>query len=232
MSFSSKIAVVIASAAILSPVAASANPVSTGSTAAAVSIKFNKCCSTSGEFNITPGVNASGGGVGVSELSAAVATGETLATAQSSSSKFGTAASAHGYSAPVYFSYSTEAYHLNQKNYSQYENSAHYEHEAALTFAAHSGKEWLNKHAAASAEHGKLEASKKKFSAEYGKEAQLESLNQGTETKTAVVQGNQSSYALEKHSGLTTAQKTENGSKTTYHYYGPSAGLKYLPASH
>ena len=103
MNFTSKLTIAIATAAAICPIAANASPVvSTGSTAAAVSIKFQNYegGSTSGNFSINPGANAKGGGTGVQELSAAVATGETKANAESTSSFFGTTATAKGYSAP------------------------------------------------------------------------------------------------------------------------------------
>lgn len=110
MNFSSKLTIAIATAAALCPIAANANPVvSTGSTAATVSIKFQsckKCGPTSGDFSITPGTKSTGGGNGVQELSAAVATGETRADATSTSNFAGTTATATGFSQPVTFSYS------------------------------------------------------------------------------------------------------------------------------
>jgi hypothetical protein len=138
MNFSSKFTLAIATAAIFYPLAAVANPVSTGSTAAAVSIKFQecKCGPTSGNFSINPGGNASGGGNGVQELSAAVATGETKAKAEASSKKSGTNASAYGYSKPVSFTYETYSDVSNKKYRSEYTQNSEYQKEAAIEFAA------------------------------------------------------------------------------------------------
>jgi hypothetical protein len=110
MNYKSKLTLALAASSLLYPVAAFAGP-TTGSTAAAVSIKFQdcKCGPNSGGFSINPGGNANGNGNGVQELSAAVATGETKANAESSSDKSGTNASARGYSKPVTFSYVTNS---------------------------------------------------------------------------------------------------------------------------
>ncbi len=107
MNFSSKltIAIAAATAAAICPIAAYAEP-TTGSTAATVSIKFQQKGATSGNYTIVPGGNANGGGSGVKELSAAVATGETNANATSASNFAGTSATASGFSQPVTFSYS------------------------------------------------------------------------------------------------------------------------------
>jgi hypothetical protein len=107
MNFQSKltIAIATATAAAICPIAASAEP-TTGSTAATVSIKFQKSGATSGGYTIVPGGNANGGGNGVKELSAAVATGETDAHATSASNYAGTSATATGFSKPVFFKYS------------------------------------------------------------------------------------------------------------------------------
>jgi hypothetical protein len=108
MNFQSKLTIAIATAtaaATICPIAASAEP-TTGSTAATVSIKFQKSGATSGGYTIVPGGNANGGGNGVKELSAAVATGETDAHATSASNYAGTSATATGFSKPVFFKYS------------------------------------------------------------------------------------------------------------------------------
>jgi hypothetical protein len=137
MNFTSKLALTLtAAAATLCPIAAYAGP-STGSTAAAVSIKFNdcKCGTASGNFSIVPGGNANGAGTGVKELSAAVATGETSATASSASKHHGTTATANGFSQPVTFKYVTtentsdsiiarEYASSNQSQYNQESKSA------------------------------------------------------------------------------------------------------------
>jgi hypothetical protein len=123
MNFPSKLTIAIAAASIICPIAANASPVvSTGSTAAAVSIKFQSYRGgpTNGNFTMNPGTNASGGGSGVQELSAAVATAETKATAESSSSRSGTKATAKGYSAPVSFKYTTNSDVSNSNQQSEY----------------------------------------------------------------------------------------------------------------
>jgi hypothetical protein len=121
MNFPSKLTLVVAAGSIFCPIAAYAGP-TTGSTAAAVSIKFQdcKCGPTKGDFSINPGGNANGGGSGVQELSAAVATGETKAKANSESNKSGTTASAVGFSQPVTFSYVTTSDVSNQKDTRDY----------------------------------------------------------------------------------------------------------------
>ena len=96
MNFASKLTLALAAGSIFLPLAAQALPATTGTTAAAVSIKFQNSGKTSGGYSINPGGNASGGGTGVQELSAAVATGETKANATSSSTVAGTTATADG----------------------------------------------------------------------------------------------------------------------------------------
>jgi hypothetical protein len=106
MKFSAKLTLALAAGSALFPVAVQALP-STGTTAAAVSIKFDG--TSTGNFSIQPGSNAAGSGTGVRELSAAVATGETESTASSASltsgANAGTTATAKGFSQPVTFSY-------------------------------------------------------------------------------------------------------------------------------
>jgi hypothetical protein len=107
MNFTSKLTLVLAATATtIFPIAAYAGP-STGSTAAAVSIKFSdyKHGSTSGYSTIAPSGAVNAGGSGVKELSAAVATGETSAIATSASHGNGTTATANGFSQPVTFKY-------------------------------------------------------------------------------------------------------------------------------
>jgi hypothetical protein len=105
MKLSAKLTLAIATASVICPIAANAAPI-TGSTAATVSIKFQKSGATQGGYSIVPGGTASGNGTGVKELSAAVATGETNAIANSASTKLGTSATASGFSQPVSFFYS------------------------------------------------------------------------------------------------------------------------------
>jgi hypothetical protein len=139
MNFLSKLTLTMATASVFSPIVANASPVvSTGSTAAAVSIKFHdcRCGTTSGNFSINPGANHSGGGTGVQELSAAVATGETKANADSASNRSGTTASAKGYSTPVSFKYTTNSDVSNQDRRSEYTYRNEYKEQAAIEFAA------------------------------------------------------------------------------------------------
>jgi hypothetical protein len=121
MKLSSKLTLAIAAASVICPIAANAAPI-TGSTAATVSIKFNdcKCGPTSGQYSITPGGNATGSGSGVKELSAAVATGETKAEANSMSNYSGTSASATGFSKPVTFTYVNTSDISNRTDTSNY----------------------------------------------------------------------------------------------------------------
>ncbi|NJR32348.1 MAG: hypothetical protein HC778_05275 [Chamaesiphon sp. CSU_1_12] len=106
MNFQSKLTLALVASSAVFPMAAQALP-TTGTTAAAVSIKFDG--TSNGNFQIQPGTNATGGGTGVRELSAAVATGETESTASSASltsgPNAGTTATARGFSTPVTFSY-------------------------------------------------------------------------------------------------------------------------------
>jgi hypothetical protein len=134
MSLVIKIAIGIATITLLNPLAAMAE---TGATAAAVSIKFHNCCANSnGRFSITPGGNASGGGSGVSELSAAVATGETSATANSTSGVSGTTANAAGWSAPVNFSYESISLKRTEEQFEQSGSSVKNEQESTITLAS------------------------------------------------------------------------------------------------
>ena len=122
MKLSSKITLALAAGSILCPLAAQAVPVTnTGTTAAAVSIKFDG--TSNGNFSIVPGANATGGGTGVRELSAAVATGETESTASSATTKLGTTSSAKGFSQPVTFSYSTTSDISNISKTSEFASS-------------------------------------------------------------------------------------------------------------
>ena len=129
MNFTSKVTLALAAGSVLCPIAAYAGPM-TGTTAAAVSIKFHDCnCGGNGYFSIVPGGTANGGGAGVKELSAAVATGETTSEANSSTKSgeyYGTTASAKGYSVPVTFSYLNTSDVSNSKNtrdYTSYDTS-------------------------------------------------------------------------------------------------------------
>jgi hypothetical protein len=142
MNLSSKIALALlagsTAATVGYPMVASALP-ATGSTAAAVSIKFQDTGATVGNATLNPGgtTNATGNN-GVKELSAAVATGESTAKANSSSGSstsvivgntlvgtntVGTSASAEGFSQPVKFSYTNTSDVSNVRNYSEIRNN-------------------------------------------------------------------------------------------------------------
>jgi hypothetical protein len=132
MNFPSKLTLAVATAAVLCPIAAYAGP-TTGSTAAAVSIKFDGTAA-SGYSTIAPGgTTSTGGSNGIKELSAAVATGESSAIATSSSYVGGTNSSANGWSAPVTFNYTTSSDVSNKadtlENYSKYQtqNNSNYQ---------------------------------------------------------------------------------------------------------
>lgn len=132
MNFPSKLTLAVATASVLCPIAAYAGP-TTGSTAAAVSIKFEGTAA-SGYSTIAPGGTTNAGGSnGIKELSAAVATGESSAEAKSSSYVGGTNSSANGWSAPVTFTYSTSSDISNKtdtlENYSKYQtqNNSNYQ---------------------------------------------------------------------------------------------------------
>ena len=203
MKVSSKLALAIATASIASivfPIAAYAGP-STGSTAAAVSIKFNdcKCGPTTGNFSITPGGNANGAGSGIKELSAAVATGETRAKADSAASHSGTNAYAEGYSKPVSFTYETHSDVRNKTYKSEYDYDSEYTLQAEIELDANFKKPH-KPHNSASSKEGSL------------------TLNASGVASSVV-----------SNSGQThkTYGSTETG--TSYHYTGSSAGLSYIP---
>ncbi len=142
MKLSSKIALALltggTAATVGYPMVASALP-ATGSTAAAVSIKFQDTGATVGNATLNPGgtTNANGNN-GVKELSAAVATGESNAKASSSSGSstsvivgtalvgtntVGTSATAEGISAPVTFKYTNTSDVSNVRNFSEERNN-------------------------------------------------------------------------------------------------------------
>ena len=89
----------------IDPMVASAAPV-TGSTAA-VTIKFQDPGTTSGSFSLNPDGTATSNVNGVKEISAAIATGETKATATSGSTGSGITATSEGFSQPVTFKFNT-----------------------------------------------------------------------------------------------------------------------------
>jgi hypothetical protein len=222
MSFSTKIAVIIATAAIFSPMAAFAD---TGSTAAAVSIKFNSHSNTTGKFSITPGGNASGSGTGISELSAAVATGETSAMADSASSKNGTTANANGWSAPVTFGYEASTVNTsNQSNY-QYTAASKYEQQAALAFATNQSQ--YQHSSGQSSKDATLAIIKKSVKGSLSNQ----SSNQSASGSNGSISLNASlkDSATSNHTGSGSSTSTSKETATAYHYSGPATGLKFLP---
>jgi hypothetical protein len=223
MSFSTKIAlIVIAAGTILSPIAALAD---TGSTAAAVSIKFNKHSDTQGQFSITPGGNANGGGTGISELSAAVATGETEAVANSASSKNGTTANARGWSAPVTFGYeATTMRSANQDAY-EYASASAYQQEAAIAFAANQNQ--YKSGSSSSAKNGSLEIRKKSLSANFSQQSAKE--NASGSSSNVTLNANNKASATHNAAGKGSSSSVDNSTRTAYTYTGSSAGLKFLP---
>ncbi len=112
MNISSKLALTLVAVTTLGtaiePMVASAAPV-TGSTAAAVTIKFQDPSTTSGSFSLNPDGTATSNVNGVKEISAAIATGETRATATSGSTGSGITATSEGFSQPVTFKFNTSS---------------------------------------------------------------------------------------------------------------------------
>jgi hypothetical protein len=206
------------------PLAASANPV-TGSTAAAVSIKFHK--SGSGNFSINPGGNSSGGGNGVQELSAAVATGETEATAKAQSSHHGTSADARGYSAPVTLTY--ETYNSQTKNQSSEESAAQSEFkaQAAIEFAA-GQKKSVSIYNSETEKINKTTKGRKvtNFSKE---EIDIAKSKETSEDSVKLVASGEASASQSESSKMSSQSSTSNVG-TVYEYKGSSAGLQFLPA--
>ena len=234
MNFPSKLTIAIATAAAICPIAANASPVvSTGSTAAAVSIKFQdcKCGPTSGNFTINPGANASGGGTGVQELSAAVATGETKAKAESASSRSGTTATAKGYSAPVTFKYTTNSDVSNKDRRSEYTYSSDYKEQAAIEFAAAQKNSDFLKASASE----KVDLLKKgyyrdgkyiKYSSSEMAALEAKSTSDGSLT----IKADGKASALATGSGKESKVANKNERETSYEYTGTSAGLSVIPA--
>jgi hypothetical protein len=234
MKFSSKLTAVVATAAIFCPISAYANPVSTGSTAAAVSIKFQdcKCGPTSGNFSINPGGNANGGGTGVQELSAAVATGETKATAKSASNKSGTTANAYGYSAPVNFSYRTYSDVSNRTYSSEYTQNSEYKEQAAIEFAA----KQKNSESTSASETEKVSLLKKGYYDSKGNYIKYNSSETETSKSSSSSDGSLSLKANGQASASQSSASTKysasnsNENGTSYEYTGSSAGLSFIPA--
>ena len=234
MNFTSKLTIAIATAAAICPIAANASPVvSTGSTAAAVSIKFQDCnCGpTSGNFSINPGANAGGGGTGVKELSAAVATGETKAKAESASTGSGTTASAKGYSAPVSFKYITTSDVSNSNKQSEYAYRSEYKEQAAIEFAAaQKSSEFLN----ASASE-KIDLLKKGYyrNGKYIKytSSEMAALEASRDSEASLtIKANGKASALATETSKKSKVTMDNDRTTNYEYTGTSAGLSFIPA--
>jgi hypothetical protein len=95
-------------ATTINPLAAMAAPI-IGSTAAAVSIKFQDAGTTSGNFSLNPSGAGTTNVIGVKEISAAIATGETRATAGSYATDTTTNATSEGYSQPAVFKYNSSS---------------------------------------------------------------------------------------------------------------------------
>jgi hypothetical protein len=210
---------------IVSPMVATAGP-STGSTAAAVSIKFQKSGGT-GNFTINPGSTATGGGSGIQELSAAVATGETLATAEAKSNKQGTSATANGFSAPVTLSYETFNNQIKVQESSESTSNSEFKAQAAVDFAA----------AQKSSQSSSLFESEKLSLTTKGKKVtnltveQIEAAKAAASSEanvklTASLNASASQSAANKQS----ASGSTSSVGTNYQYTGSSAGLQYLPA--
>ncbi len=226
MNLTSKIALALVAsttAAIVTPLVASANPV-TGSTAAAVSIKFGKY--GSGNFSIQPGSNANGGGSNVQELSAAVATGETTANAKAQSTRKGTSADASGYSAPVYFSY--ETYNTSNKTQTSVATASQSEFkaQAAIEFAAKS-KSSNSDVTSSNSKYSETVKGRKfvKINSEADAFAEAKAANEASAKLNASAQASASQTASSKESGSTDTKSVG----TSYEYSGSSAGLQFLP---
>lgn len=236
MNFTSKLTLAIATAATLFPVAVNASPVVSagGSTAAAVSIKFQNChsCgSTGGNFSINPGANATGGGTGVKELSAAVATGETSADANSASTGFGTSATAKGYSAPVSFKYTTTSDVNNKDNRSEYVYSSDYKEQAAIEFAAAQ----KNAEFVSASSSQQVELLKKGYyrNGKYIKytSSEMSAFDSGSTSDASLsLKADGKASALSTGSGKESAVVNGKASTTNYEYQGTSAGLQFIPA--
>ena len=228
MNFTTKIAlafVATTTAGVVAyPMVAAAGP-TTGSTAAAVSIKFQK--SGTGSFTITPGSTATGGGSGIQELSAAVATGETSANAEAKSTKQGTAATANGYSAPVTLSYETHNDLTKVQVASESTAYSEFKAQAALDFAASQ----KNSQSASAIEIEKLSLTTKgkkvtNLTKEEIEAAKSTASSEANVKLAASVQASASQSATNKASG----SGSNSSVGTSYQYSGSSAGLQYLPA--
>jgi hypothetical protein len=227
MKLTAKIALALAAGttaiAVGSPLVATANPV-TGSTAAAVSIKFHK--SGSGNFSINPGGNTTGGGSSVQELSAAVATGETEATAKAQSTRKGTSADARGYSTPVYFSYETYNTQASRQASGESASQSQFKAQAAVEFAA--GKK--NAISTSNSETEKVSKTTKgrKVTTFSKEESEMAKYNASSDEYAKLVASGEAS-ASESMSVKGSEQSSNSSVGTLYEYKGSSAGLQFLP---
>jgi hypothetical protein len=229
MKFTSKIALALIASTTAGiaayPMTAAANPV-TGSTAAAVSIKFQKS-GASGGFSIAPGSNATGGGTGVQELSAAVATGETSATANAHSTHQGTSANANGYSAPVYFSYETHNDVTKSNISAENVTKSEFKAQAAIEFAAN--QKTSNSHYSSETEKINVTTKGHKLT-NLSKEEIEVAKSKATSAANLKLVASAEASAAQSASSKNATQSTQSEVGTSYEYSGSSAGLKYLPA--
>ena len=228
MNFTSKIVLALVASTtagvVAYPMVAAAGP-TTGSTAAAVSIKFQK--SGTGSFTITPGSTATGGGSGIQELSAAVATGETNANAEAKSTKKGTSATANGYSAPVFLTYETHNDLTKIQVASESTSYSDFKAQAAIDFAA--GQKTAKSVSFLEVEKLSLTTKGKKVTTLTKEEIEAAKATATSEANlklVASVQASASQSATNKQSGSGSTSSVG----TSYQYSGSSAGLQYLPA--
>jgi hypothetical protein len=229
MNFTTKIALALVAGTtagvVAYPMVATAGP-STGSTAAAVSIKFQKSGGNGG-FTINPGSTANGGGSGIQELSAAVATGETKANAEAKSNKHGTSATANGYSAPVSLSYETHNDLTKVQATSESTAYSEFKAQAAIDFAA--GQKTSQSVAILDVEKLSLTTKGKKVTNLTKEEIEAAKATANSEANlklAASAQASASQSSTNKQSGSSLSSSVG----TSYQYSGSSAGLQYLPA--
>lgn len=229
MNFQSKIAILIvagsACGAMAYPMVAAAVP-ATGSTAAAVSIKFQKH-GGNGSFSINPGGNANGNGNGVQELSAAVATGETDAQAKSQSGRNGTSANASGYSAPVFLKYETHNDLVKKDSAAVSAYQTAYQQDAAIEFAA--GQK--NSQSRYSSETEGVSVTRKggKLINLSKAEIEIAKSKQSSEANLKLSASTGTSATTAGHNS-TSSQYSNKEVGTSYVYTGSSTGLQFLPA--
>ena len=228
MNFNTKIAfalIATTTAGVVSPMVANASP-TTGSTAAAVSIVFQKKGGTGG-FTINPGSTANGGGSGIQELSAAVATGETSATAAAQSNKKGTSATANGFSAPVTLTYETFNTQTRVQGSSESTANSEFKAQAAIDFAAAQ----KSSQSASFFEADRLSLTTKgkkvtNLTTESIESAKARANSEANVKLAASLDASASQSATNKQS----ASGSTSSVGTNYQYTGSSAGLQFLPA--